>query len=66
MRGQTKFLGSVGAKPQNPFREPLGVKQFTRMRDTVNDIAIWVAGVFFVKTAQGGFESLGILRLEWS
>jgi hypothetical protein len=36
------------------------------MRDTVNDLAIWVAGVFFIETAQGGFEVLGIAGLEWS
>jgi hypothetical protein len=64
VRGQAKVPGSVGAKPQNPFREPLGVKQFARMRDTVNDLAIWVARVCFIEAAQRGLETFRILWVK--
>jgi hypothetical protein len=56
--GEAKFLGSVGAKPQNPFRKLLGIKPFTRLGGAVNDLGVWIAGVFPVETAQCGFESL--------
>jgi hypothetical protein len=63
-RRQAQLLGSAGAKPQNPFREPLGVQQFTWLRDAVNDIAIWVARICFIKTAQRILEPFWIARLK--
>ena len=59
-RGQAQCFGSIGAKPQDPVREPLGVKQFARLRDIVGDLAIRVTRVCFIESAQRGFESLGI------
>ena len=47
-----------GQSRRTHFVEPLRVKQFARMRDAVNDLAIRVAGVFLVETAQRGLETL--------
>jgi hypothetical protein len=63
-RGQAQFLGSAGAKLQNPFHKPLGVKPFARMCDAVNGLAIWVAGVCFIEPAQRVLETLRITRLK--
>ena len=66
MRGQAQFLGGAGAKPQNPFRQPSGVKQFARIRNAAHNLAIRVAGVCFIKTAQRGLETFWIARLKMS
>lgn len=65
-RGQAQFLGSLGTQLQDPFREPLGIKPFTRPGNAVNVLGIGVVPVFLVEAAQGGFESLAIAGAQWS
>lgn len=55
-RSQPQFLGSRGAKFQNPIGEPLRVNQLARLRNAVNDFPVWIARVFLIEAAQGSPE----------
>jgi len=59
-RGEAQFLGSARAKAQNPFSQPLRVKQLARLAV----LAVRVAGIFRVEAMEGGFMFLSVARME--
>ena len=63
-RGQSQFLGSVRAKPQNPAGEVLCVKQFARLRNAAGNFPVRVAGIFRVEAVQRGFKYFRVARLK--
>ena len=64
-RGQAKFLGCGRAEPQDPIRQPLGVKQFARVGNAVDGLEVRVVGVFLLEAAQRGLETSYIARLKY-
>jgi hypothetical protein len=59
-RGEAQFFGSIRRKLQNPIRQTLCVKQFSRL----GIFKVRVAGIFCVETKQGGFVFFCVARLE--
>jgi hypothetical protein len=49
-RGKLKNFTCLGTKFKNPSREPLGVKQLTRLPV----LAVGIAGIFVIKAAERG------------
>src|SRR5215469_13452050 len=59
-RCKAKRVGSVWGEPQNPGRQPLCVKQFTRL----SVFLVWIAPVLLVKAPDSRLEFLRIFQFH--
>lgn len=64
-RRQAKLFGSRGAELQHPIGQPLRVEPLAGVRSASDWLGIWIAGVFLVEAAQGGFEAVRIPGFEY-
>jgi hypothetical protein len=62
--GEAKFLGCGRAEPQDPIRQPLCVKQFTRVGNAVDGLEVRVVGVFLIEAVPRGLETSYLARLK--
>ena len=57
------FRGA-GRKAQHPIGQALRVKQFARMRDAIDGLDVWIAGILLVEATEGGGKFLRVARLK--
>src|SRR5688572_812060 len=55
--GEAEGFGGIRAEPEHPIEKAAGQEQFARLRNSLDDLGVWIASILLVEAAKSTLEA---------